>query len=168
MLTKIPKTYNFKHIFNLSKLTRYFDSSNREDGCDVRGYYVWSLFDNFEWEHGYNSRFGMYYVDFKNNLQRYPKDSVNWFKKFLSRPVVRSEETEDEKVCNVSRKEEKINKALDVSEGFKTSVDSIVNLIKNGSRIEEEDDEEERDFCAFKNHNEELGFFLKLQNSLGF
>ncbi|KAG7639695.1 Beta-glucosidase 29 [Arabidopsis thaliana] len=139
-----------------------------EDGCDVRGYYVWSLFDNFEWEHGYNSRFGMYYVDFKNNLQRYPKDSVNWFKKFLSRPVVRSEETEDEKVCNVSRKEENINKALDVSEGFKSSVDSIVNLIKNGSRIEEEDDEEERDFCAFKNHNDQLGFFLKLQNSLGF
>lgn len=110
----------------------------------------------------------MYYVDYENNLQRYPKDSVNWFKKFLSKPVVKSEETEDEKVCDVSHKEENNNKALDDSEGFETSVDSIVNLIKNGSRIEEEEDEEERDFCAFKNPNDQLGFFLKPQNSLGF
>ncbi|KAG2309628.1 hypothetical protein Bca52824_029376 [Brassica carinata] len=61
-----------------------------EDGCDVRGYYVWSLLDNFEWEHGYSTRFGLYYVDYDNNLKRYPKDSVNWFKQFLSRIVVKS------------------------------------------------------------------------------
>ncbi|KAG2309629.1 hypothetical protein Bca52824_029377 [Brassica carinata] len=62
-----------------------------EDGCDVRGYYVWSLLDNFEWEHGYSTRFGLYYVDYDNNLKRYPKDSVNWFKQFLSRIVVKSD-----------------------------------------------------------------------------
>ncbi|EOA36018.1 hypothetical protein CARUB_v100213130mg, partial [Capsella rubella] len=48
-----------------------------DDGCDVRGYYVWSLLDNFEWEFGYSTRFGLYYVDYKDNLKRYPKNSVN-------------------------------------------------------------------------------------------
>ncbi|KAL8237807.1 hypothetical protein R6Q59_018888 [Mikania micrantha] len=55
----------------------------REDGCDVRGYFVWSLLDNWEWNYGYTVRFGLYYVDYKNNLTRIPKSSVNWFKDVL-------------------------------------------------------------------------------------
>lgn len=55
----------------------------REDGCNVGGYFVWSLLDNWEWGAGYTSRFGLYYVDYKDNLKRYPKDSVKWFKNFL-------------------------------------------------------------------------------------
>lgn len=55
----------------------------REDGCDVRGYFVWSLLDNWEWNNGYTVRFGLYYVDYKNNLTRIPKSSVNWFRRFL-------------------------------------------------------------------------------------
>ncbi|KVH91138.1 Glycoside hydrolase, catalytic domain-containing protein [Cynara cardunculus var. scolymus] len=39
--------------------------------------------DSFEWQSGYDSRFGMIYVDYANNLQRYPKNSAIWFKKFL-------------------------------------------------------------------------------------
>lgn len=58
--------------------------SIREDGCDVRGYFVWSLLDNWEWTAGYTSRFGLYYVDYRDNLKRYPKNSVQWFKDLLA------------------------------------------------------------------------------------
>nr|AEX92705.1 putative cellulase [Neocallimastix patriciarum] len=48
------------------------------DGIDVRGYMAWSLIDNFEWENGYETRFGMTYIDFykDENLTRHPKDSL--------------------------------------------------------------------------------------------
>jgi beta-glucosidase len=50
----------------------------------VRGYFAWSLLDNWEWTAGYSSRFGLYFVDYKDNLKRYPKSSVQWFKTLLS------------------------------------------------------------------------------------
>lgn len=56
----------------------------KEDGCNVKGYFVWSLLDNWEWTAGYSSRFGLYYVDYNDNLKRIAKDSVNWFKNFLA------------------------------------------------------------------------------------
>ncbi|KAG8386226.1 hypothetical protein BUALT_Bualt03G0126900 [Buddleja alternifolia] len=56
----------------------------REDECDIRGYFIWSLLDNWEWNMGYTVRFGLYYVDFKNNLTRTPKSSVKWFKSMLT------------------------------------------------------------------------------------
>ncbi|KAK4780854.1 hypothetical protein SAY87_016960 [Trapa incisa] len=56
----------------------------KEDGCNVKGYFVWSLLDNWEWAAGYTSRFGLYFVDYKDKLKRYPKDSVQWFKNFLT------------------------------------------------------------------------------------
>ncbi|KAB5538463.1 hypothetical protein DKX38_015996 [Salix brachista] len=59
-------------------------ASIKEDGCNVKGYFVWSLLDNWEWTAGYTSRFGLYFVDYKDKLKRYPKDSVRWFKKFLT------------------------------------------------------------------------------------
>lgn len=55
----------------------------KEDGCNVKGYFAWSLLDNWEWAAGFSSRFGLYFVDYKNNLKRYPKDSVKWFTNFL-------------------------------------------------------------------------------------
>lgn len=56
----------------------------REDGCNVKGYFVWSLLDNWEWAAGYTSRFGLYFIDYKDKLKRYPKDSVQWFKNLLT------------------------------------------------------------------------------------
>ncbi|EFJ12828.1 hypothetical protein SELMODRAFT_271823 [Selaginella moellendorffii] len=52
--------------------------------ADVRGYFAWSLLDNFEWNDGYSVRFGLHFVDFNNNLKRYPKHSALWFKRFLN------------------------------------------------------------------------------------
>jgi beta-glucosidase len=48
-------------------------------GVDVRGYFVWSLLDNFEWASGYTKRFGIYYVDYATQ-QRILKRSGDWYK----------------------------------------------------------------------------------------
>lgn len=48
------------------------------DGIDVRGYYLWSLMDNFEWSAGYSARYGLYYTDYPS-LERIPKKSAEWY-----------------------------------------------------------------------------------------
>ncbi|MFZ3594744.1 GH1 family beta-glucosidase [Streptomyces sp. BH104] len=49
-----------------------------EQGADVRGYFLWSLLDNFEWAYGYGKRFGAVYVDYETQ-QRIPKSSAAWY-----------------------------------------------------------------------------------------
>ncbi len=48
------------------------------EGADLRGYFVWSLMDNFEWAYGYSKRFGVVHVDY-DDLSRTIKDSGHWF-----------------------------------------------------------------------------------------
>ncbi|WOL19486.1 beta-glucosidase 12-like isoform X1 [Canna indica] len=67
--------YHMKHLYFLKEAIR--------EGVDVRGYFAWSLLDNFEWGDGYTVRFGLIYVDYKNGLKRYPKSSASWFRKIL-------------------------------------------------------------------------------------
>ncbi|GJN02362.1 hypothetical protein PR202_ga19704 [Eleusine coracana subsp. coracana] len=59
-----------------------FLTSAIRKGADVRGYFVWSLLDDFEWTSGYTLRFGLYHVDFQT-LKRTPKLSVKWYRDFL-------------------------------------------------------------------------------------
>ncbi|KMT14694.1 hypothetical protein BVRB_4g074620 isoform A [Beta vulgaris subsp. vulgaris] len=54
-----------------------------KDGANVKGYFAWSLLDNFEWAQGYTKRFGLVYVDYKNGLSRHPKSSAYWWMRFL-------------------------------------------------------------------------------------
>jgi beta-glucosidase len=54
------------------------------DGVDVRGYFVWSLLDNFEWSKGYRPRFGLVHVDYAAQT-RTPKDSYRWYQSVIGR-----------------------------------------------------------------------------------
>ena len=51
----------------------------RADGVDVRGYFYWSLMDNYEWDSGYDKRFGLVYVDYATQ-RRIPKSSARWYR----------------------------------------------------------------------------------------
>jgi beta-glucosidase len=53
------------------------------EGVPLRGYFLWSLLDNFEWAFGYSRRFGIVYVDF-DTLERVPKDSFTWYRDFIA------------------------------------------------------------------------------------
>ncbi|CAL5043024.1 unnamed protein product [Urochloa decumbens] len=64
-----------QHLFHIQRALK--------EGADVRGYFAWSLFDNFEWMDGYTVRFGINYINYKDGLKRYPKHSSKWFQDFL-------------------------------------------------------------------------------------
>jgi beta-glucosidase len=53
------------------------------DGVDVRRYYAWSFLDNFEWEHGYDQRFGIVHVDYETQ-RRVPKRSGLWYRDHIA------------------------------------------------------------------------------------
>lgn len=66
-------------------LTRYLHQLRRacNEGVDVRGYFQWSIMDNFEWAEGYALRFGLVYMDYEK-LERIPKDSYHWYAKVIA------------------------------------------------------------------------------------
>jgi beta-glucosidase len=64
---------------HLGQLARAID-----DGCDVRGYFAWSLLDNFEWGAGFSQRFGIVWVDFHDGARRTVKDSGWWLRDLVA------------------------------------------------------------------------------------
>ena len=64
-------------------LARYLHGLKKAAGeIDLRGYFQWSLMDNFEWARGYAERFGLIYVDY-DSQQRIWKDSAYWYKSVI-------------------------------------------------------------------------------------
>ncbi|WP_169984624.1 GH1 family beta-glucosidase [Microbispora sp. H10836] len=57
--------------------------SAMDRGADLRGYFVWSLLDNFEWARGYDKRFGLVRVDYET-LERTPRDSARWYREVIA------------------------------------------------------------------------------------
>ncbi|TCO54764.1 GH1 family beta-glucosidase [Actinocrispum wychmicini] len=68
----------------IAYLDRHIDAVRQaiEQGADVRGYWVWSPTDNFEWNHGFTQRFGLVHVDYAT-LARTPKDSYFWLQRLI-------------------------------------------------------------------------------------
>ncbi|KAL3522205.1 hypothetical protein ACH5RR_015039 [Cinchona calisaya] len=62
-----------------------FVGQAKQQGVNVKGYFVWSLLDNFEWDSGFKSRFGITYVDYDNGSKRCPKLSASWLKSLLAK-----------------------------------------------------------------------------------
>ncbi|MEM1165321.1 MAG: GH1 family beta-glucosidase [Planctomycetota bacterium] len=65
-------------------LTRYLCALRRaaREGIDVRGYFQWSIMDNFEWSEGYAKRFGLIYIDYETQ-ERIPKDSYEFYREVI-------------------------------------------------------------------------------------
>jgi beta-glucosidase len=63
-------------------------------GVPLRGYFAWSLFDNFEWAWGYWKRFGLVYIDYAT-LERVPKGSFYWYRDFVAAQHLRTAGTEE-------------------------------------------------------------------------
>ena len=71
-------------IERIDFLARYLASLRRamDNGADIRGYFQWSLTDNFEWNCGYGERFGLIFMDFPTG-NRIPKDSFYWYQNVI-------------------------------------------------------------------------------------
>ncbi len=65
-------------------LERYLSQLQKagDEGADIRGYFLWTFLDNFEWDKGYNERFGIVYVDFATQ-KRTAKDSAYWYQRVM-------------------------------------------------------------------------------------
>ena len=107
LLMKLKKEYKVQNIYITENGCSYGDGPNSEgkindkrrieyyrshltelkraieDGAPCNGYFAWSLMDNFEWAQGFSQRFGLIWVDFET-LERIPKDSYYWYKKYIS------------------------------------------------------------------------------------
>ncbi|XP_047321867.1 vicianin hydrolase-like [Impatiens glandulifera] len=69
--------YHYNHL-------KYLEKSIQE-GANVKGYFMWTFIDDYEWDGGFAYRFGLYFVDYKNGLKRIPKKSAFWYKNFIKK-----------------------------------------------------------------------------------
>lgn len=86
-VTREGKIHDNKRIDYLKKHLSKVADLNRK-GADIRGYFLWSLMDNFEWGHGYSKRFGIIYVNFETQ-ERILKDSAMWYKDLIRTRIIK-------------------------------------------------------------------------------
>jgi beta-glucosidase len=81
----VPADGRINDVRRIAYLASYLQSAiaARESGCNVGGFFVWSLLDNFEWAYGYTKRFGLVHVDFET-LTRTMKESGRWYASLLA------------------------------------------------------------------------------------
>jgi beta-glucosidase len=89
----VAENGHVEDLDRLSYLARHIEAvqAARDQGVDVRGYFVWSLLDNFEWAHGYDKRFGVVHVDYVTQ-RRTPKASARWYAEHIRRMRERERE----------------------------------------------------------------------------
>ena len=75
-------THDFKRIDYLKGYLSAAKAAVVEYDVDLRGYFVWSFMDNFEWAFGYTRRFGLYHTNF-DTMERSPKLSATWYKNII-------------------------------------------------------------------------------------
>lgn len=81
---KLEKDGSVHDTQRIHYLESHFDAANRalSEGVPLKGYFIWSLMDNFEWAFGTSKRFGIIYTDYPTQ-KRYPKDSAYWYRDFI-------------------------------------------------------------------------------------
>ncbi|KAJ4838705.1 hypothetical protein Tsubulata_003146 [Turnera subulata] len=84
--TGIPIAQSLHDVKRVNFMSSYWESllTAIRKGADVKGYFVWSLLDNFEWAYGYTVRFGLHHVDYPTQ-KRTPRLSAAWFKELIAK-----------------------------------------------------------------------------------
>jgi len=85
-VTADGSVYDLDRIMYLRNYLAQLQRATSE-GVPVRGYFLWSLMDNFEWIYGFEKRFGLYHVDFETQL-RTPKLSASFYRAVIARNAV--------------------------------------------------------------------------------
>ena len=107
--TILPKAEALHDSFRMNYIYDHIKeivNSYRDDNVNIKGYFLWSLIDNFEWSDGYDVRFGITYVDFKQNLERTIKDSGYLYRDLIHNLQDGKIPSENELMLKYEKKEE--------------------------------------------------------------
>ena len=84
LLTNREHHISWKSLYINRWMCLSFFSAIRKDGVKVKGYFAWSLMDNFEWTRGYSDKFGLHQVNFSDPARpRVPKKSAHWYRDLI-------------------------------------------------------------------------------------
>ena len=86
-VSKDGKVHDGKRIDYLRNHLKKIAVLNQK-GADIKGYFLWSLIDNFEWGHGYSKRFGIIHLDYKTQ-ERILKDSALWYRDLIKTRIIK-------------------------------------------------------------------------------